>query len=147
MKLGQGNVFTGICDFVHRGGVCLSACWDTTPPPQSRHPPGADTPLPRADTPLPRADTPLGADTPLPRADTPGADTPELTPLNHPPPQPDTPWSRHPLPEQGTDTPPPPPPREADSGIQSTSGRYASYWNAFLFISIPNEQIVVATKP
>ena len=36
-------------------GVCLSACWDTTPPPgadppwsrppQSRHPPGADTPL------------------------------------------------------------------------------------------------------
>ena len=25
------------------------------------------------------------------------------------------------------------PPREADSGIRSTSGRYASYWNAFLF--------------
>ena len=25
------------------------------------------------------------------------------------------------------------PPREADSGIQSTIGRYASYWNAFLF--------------
>ena len=50
------------------------------------------------------------------------------------------PWTRHP-PEQ---TPPPPPPRtrhppwvhtpwEADSSIQSTSGRYASYWNAFLF--------------
>ena len=38
-------------------------------------------------------------------------------------------------------TPPPPPPplgsthpppREADSGIRSMSGRYASYWNAFL---------------
>ena len=29
-------------------------------------------------------------------------------------------------------TPPPPPPPEADSGIWSTSGRYASYWNAFL---------------
>ena len=28
----------------------------------------------------------------------------------------------------------PPPSREADSGIWSTSGRYASYWNAFLFI-------------
>ena len=25
------------------------------------------------------------------------------------------------------------PPREADSGIRSTIGRYASYWNAFLF--------------
>ena len=27
------------------------------------------------------------------------------------------------------------PPREADSSIRSTSGRYASYWNAFLFLS------------
>ena len=26
------------------------------------------------------------------------------------------------------------PPPEADSGIWSTSGQYASYWNAFLFI-------------
>ena len=30
-KLGQGYVFTGVCDSVHGGGVCLSACWDTTP--------------------------------------------------------------------------------------------------------------------
>ena len=34
-------------------------------------------------------------------------------------------------------TPPPPgpdpPPWEADCSIRSTSGRYASYWNAFLF--------------
>ena len=46
-KLGQGYVFTGVCDSVHRG-VCLSACWDTTPreqtppeqtPPRSRTPP------------------------------------------------------------------------------------------------------------
>ena len=28
-----------------------------------------------------------------------------------------------------------PPPREADSSIRSTSGRYASYWNAFLFFT------------
>ena len=27
-----------------------------------------------------------------------------------------------------------PPPREADSDIRSTSGRYESYWNAFLFM-------------
>ena len=43
----------------------------------------------------------------------------------------------------GSDTPPgpgrpprirhhPPPPDQADSSIRSTSGRYASYWNAFL---------------
>ena len=71
-------------------GVCLSACWDTTPPEQT--PPGAEPP---------------GADTP-PREQT-------------PPPGPDPPSvSRH-------------PPREADSSIRSTSGRYASYWNAFLF--------------
>ena len=64
---------------VHRGGVCLSACWDThipwadTHPPPDRHPPcavhvGIHTPLPSAcwDThPLPSAcwDTP-----PLPSA-------------------------------------------------------------------------------
>ena len=53
-----------------------------------------------------------------------------------------TPQSRHPLGQ----TPPPPeqtPPKqtppweqtppEADSSIRSTSGRYASYWNAFLY--------------
>ena len=45
-KLGQGNVFTGVCDSVSRGGLCLSASWDTPPQtsPQSRHPPGKLTP-------------------------------------------------------------------------------------------------------
>ena len=55
------------------------------------------------------------------------------------------PWQGE-TPRQGTPPPPgwenppeqtPPgtrPPREADSSIRSTSGRYASYWNAFLFI-------------
>ena len=34
----------------------------------------------------------------------------------------------------GADTPPDQaPPREADARIRSMSGRYASYWNAFLF--------------
>ena len=42
---GQGNVFTVVCDSVHRGGVCLSACWDTTTP--RVDPPGADTPRSR----------------------------------------------------------------------------------------------------
>ena len=57
----------------------------------------------------------------------------------HPPPGPGRPPRpvRHP-PRSGS----PPgtrqtPPREADSSIRSTSGRYASYWNAFLFTRYP----------
>ena len=48
-KLGQGYVFTGVCDSVHRGG-CLPQCMlgyhHHTPPPgaDTPHPPGADTP-------------------------------------------------------------------------------------------------------
>ena len=59
---GQGNVFTGVCDSVHRGrgDVCLSACWDTTPP-GNRHPPGADTPQSRHPQ---EQTTPPGVDTP-----------------------------------------------------------------------------------
>ena len=67
-KLGQGNVFTGVCDSVH-GGVCISACWDTTPqeqtppweqtrPPRSRHPP------PGPDPPRPGTTPPSGPDPP-----------------------------------------------------------------------------------
>ena len=70
--------FTGVC--LSTGGVCLSACWDTTPyqeqtppqsrhpqeqtPPRSRHPPGTDTPRsrhPPEQTPPPR-DTVTAAD-------------------------------------------------------------------------------------
>ena len=67
---------------VHRGGgVCLNACWDTTPreqtPPRSRHPPD-QTPYP------PGADPPSGADTPQSR------------PTPSPPEQTHPPRSRHP---------------------------------------------------
>ena len=67
-KLGQGNVFTGVCDSVHGGGVSASVHAGMPPPP-----PRADTP--RADTlqeqtPPPREQTPPGADTP------PGKQTP-----------------------------------------------------------------------
>ena len=44
-KLGQGYIFTGVCDSVHRG-VCLSACWDTTPP--GAGPPDQAPPLEQA---------------------------------------------------------------------------------------------------
>ena len=118
-KLGQGNVFTGVCYSVHGGGVWLSACWDTPPPPGadtpgSKHPPWEQTP-PRADTPH-RSRHPPGADTPR-----------EQTPLDQ---------VYHP----GSGIPPPP---EADSGIRSTSGRYTSYWNAFLLWYISHQVIVV----
>ena len=43
-----------------------------------------------------------------------------------PPDQADPPRTRQTPPRPGR------PPREADSSIRSTSGRYASYWNAFL---------------
>ena len=77
MKLGQGNVFTGVCDSVHRGSVCLSACWDTTSPPprEQTHPPQEQTP--------PRADNPPGADTHPLRADTPPPSRPPGS--RHPP--------------------------------------------------------------
>ena len=47
-KLGQGYIFTGVCDSVHRGvGVCLSACWDVTPPcPQGQASPREQAPSP-----------------------------------------------------------------------------------------------------
>ena len=119
-KLGQSNIFTGVCLSTGGGEGCLPQCMlGYTPWSRS---PGADilpeqTP-PRADTPQSRhPQTPPGADTPWsryppeqtpPRADPPGAD---------PPPE-QTPQSRHP-----------------PGSIRSTSGRYASYWNAFLFSS------------
>ena len=103
-KLGQGYVFTGVCDSVHRGGVCLSACCDATPPPE------ADTPRPGA----PPRNRPPGSRHP------PGPGTPPRS--RHPPEQ--TPPT---LPGPGTA------PRRACWEIRSTRGRSASYWNAILF--------------
>ena len=71
-KLGQGNVFTGVCDSVHRG-VCLSTCWDTTLPPEQT--PLEQTP-PRADTHHPKqTHHPLEQTPPWSRHTPPGADT------------------------------------------------------------------------
>ena len=100
-------------------------------PPQSRHPhPRADTPWeqtpPGADTRQDQTPPPPGADTPL-AADPPSRHPhPEQTPPRSRHPLEQTPWSRQP-PQADT------PPRKSDSGIRSMSGRYASYWNAFLF--------------
>ena len=68
--LRQGNVFTPVCDSVHRGGGLAD-----TPPPPPEDTPRADDPLP-----LPRK-TPLGQMTPSPRADpSPGQTPPRRRP-------------------------------------------------------------------
>ena len=78
--------------------------------------------------------TPPGPGRPPPEQ-TPPEQTPQASHKSRDPPRPGTPPDQAPLlpPEQ---TPPleqtPPPPPEADFSIRSTSGRYASYWNAFL---------------
>ena len=110
-KLGQGNIFTGIC--LSTGGVCLSACWDIPPPT-----PGAEeqTPPWTRQTPRPGRHPPRSRHPPD-QADPPRPGTP----------QEQTPWTRQNPPRPGK-----PPSWEADFSIRSTSGRYASYWNAFL---------------
>ena len=91
--------------------------WDQThpnPPPGTRQTPQDKThPTPPGPGrhPLNQADTPPGR--------------PARIRHTHPP----GPGRSHPR----SDTTHPPCPWEADSSIQSTSGRYASYWNAFLF--------------
>ena len=72
----------------------------------------------------PRADTSLGSH-PLGRHPSGGDPLSRHTPLGRQPPWADTPG--HTRPGQ---TPPPP---AGYYGIRSTSGRYASYWNVFLF--------------
>ena len=60
------------------------------------------------------------------------------------PPRPDPPRTRPPSPRPDPPGPNPPPPLRdqtprpgtADSGIRSTFGRYASYWNAFVFSTV-----------
>ena len=93
-KLGQGNIFTGVC--LSTGGEgCLPQCMLGYPP--------------------------------------------EQTPPEQTPPKLGTPRTRHPLTMHPPQTRPPRtrppqtrPPWEADCSIRLTSGRYASYWNAFL---------------
>ena len=137
MKLGQGNVFTGICDSVHRGGGRVSASVHAgiPHPPEQTHPLAADThpPLgpdlpprsrppqtrpPRSRHTLPRTRHPPGTRPPHGSRHTPSR--------TRPPPR-----SRHTPP--GADTPLVPNPPEANASIWSMNSQYASYWNAFLF--------------
>ena len=78
-KLGQGNVFTGVCDSVNRGGLpqCMLG-YHHHPPPRTR-PPRADPPWSRAPGADPLEQTPLLDQTP-PRSRPPGPDPPWTRP-------------------------------------------------------------------
>ena len=87
-KLGQGNVFTGVCPSTGGKGVCLSACWDARPPrtgipPDQAHSRTRHTPQSRQ----PPPSRPPGSRHHLPSRHPP----PEQTPPPHP-------WSRLPHP-------------------------------------------------
>ena len=131
-KLGQGYVFTGVCDSVHSGGgvpyqvhppgTRHTHPWDQVYPLGTRYtPPGPGTP-PRPATPPRTRYTPLDQAHP-PR---PGPPWDQV----HPP-RPGPPWDQVHPPRPGT------PPRTRytppNQEIWSTRGRYASYWNAILF--------------
>ena len=119
----EGYLFTPVCQsFCSQGGLaqCMLGCQTPSPdeaPPRPGTPP-VQAP-PRAGTPSPLEQAPPRSRHPLEQA-------------------PHSSWSRHP-PEQappGAGTPPragppaPPPPRSRDGYC---CGRYASYWNAFLW--------------
>ena len=73
---GQGYVFTRVCDSVNRGGVCLSACWDTANPVKERPPHQGDLPRRRP----PAKETPC----PCPQAHTQGGNWGGSGPGPHP---------------------------------------------------------------
>ena len=132
--------FLQVCVCPQGRGGCLPQCMlGCQTPPGPGRPPRDPPPRDHADTPPRTRQTP-----PRDQADDPPR------PGRHPPDQADPPLAlppgpgRHPPrtrqtppPWDQADTPPdqadPPPRREADSSIRPTSGRYASYWNAFLF--------------
>ena len=127
----EGYVFTGVC--LTTGGEYL-----TRYTPEEQTPPGADPPWEHTGPPGTRY-TPLGPGTPPSTRYTPRADTP-LGPGTHPQDQVHppgtryTPWDQvHPL---GPGTPPLP-------RYGHCCGRYASYWNAFLFTLDSTHEIYI----
>ena len=94
-KLGQGYVFTRVCDSVHGWGVCLPQCMLGYHHPPARRPP----PPCKADTPLARR-SPTGKETPHWQGHPPGKDTPHWPPHWQgdplPPRQGDHPWQGDP---------------------------------------------------
>ena len=148
-KLGQGYVFTGVCDSVHGGGVPDQVHpprdqvppWDQVPPQGPGAPPGQVPPTP-PDQVHPPWDQ---VHPPRPGAPRPGTPPDQVHPPGTryppgpgtPPPTRYTPQIRYTPPGPGTPPPDQVPPRDQvhpprTREIRSTRGRYASYWNAFL---------------
>ena len=107
---GQGNVFTGVC--LSTGGRVSASVHVGIPDPPDQ----AGRPSPPRTRQTPRPGRP-----PRTRAD-------PRTRANIPPDQADTPLQR-----PGRHPPRAPSRREPGCSIRSTSGRYASYWNAFFY--------------
>ena len=112
----QSTIFAPVCYSVHRGNVCLSACWDTTSPPLEQTPPWEQTPpeqTPPSRHPPEQTHThPTQSRHPPGSRHThpPGADT-HTPPKSRYPPRADT--HTHPPPPRSRYTPPPkqtPPP-------------------------------------
>ena len=127
---GQGYVFKRVCDSVNRGGGVSGQNPPAarTPPGPGRPPPG-EPPRPGRPPPRTRQTTPPGPGRPPCRENPPGP--------GRPPPR-----TRQTAPPDQAD----PLPREEDCSIWSMSGRYASYWNAFLF-TLHYNLFVEAKKP
>ena len=106
-----------------------------TPPPDQADPPlGPRRPPQTKENPPRTRQTPpdQGKPTHPPRRTKENPPKPGRTPLppdQGEPPLPPPPGTKENPPDQGE----PPPPREEHCSIRSMSGRYASYWNAFLF--------------
>ena len=123
-SLGQGNIFTPVCHSVHMGGgeyLGRDTPWDQVSP-------GTRYRYPREQVHPPRYTSRDQVHPPWTR----------YTPRPGTPP---TPWDQvHP---PGPSTPPRPgtPPSSACWEIRATSGRYASYWNAFLLYNIFDKRL------
>ena len=129
-SFGQGNIFTRV-SFCSQGGSAWPGTpspWNQagTPPGPGRYPPGPGRyPLGPGRYPQDQAGTPPDQSGTLPPG--PGRYPPRTRQV---PPS----WTRQVNPPR-PGTPPRPgryPPEAVDSRIQSTIGRYSSYWNAFL---------------
>ena len=123
--------------------TCLSFCPQGgsasvhvgVPPPPSRHPHPPDQAHPQQQAPSHRADTPWTRHTPQDQAPPDQALPGPGTPQSRHPRTRNPPRTRHPLDQAhppGPSTPRTDPPEQCMLGDTSTSGRYASYWNAIL---------------
>ena len=166
-KLGQGYVFTRMCDSVHRGEYLTRYPPGSRYTPWTRYTPRTRYTPPDQVHPLPRTrNTPPGPGTPPGTRYTPRDQVHHPQDQVHPPrpvtpPGPGTPQDQvHPL---GPGTPPwdqvhPPGTRYTPSlrtrytppgtrEIRSTRGRYASYWNAFLLLKLLSSSLCKPLLP